>query len=176
MKIGLIGDIHGNQYAMDAVLGAAKNLGVEKLLITGDVVGYYFSPKRVLEQLSNWNYSMVRGNHEDMLKIARSSSQFLADVGRKYGPGLQMAIETLAEDQLDMLCNLPHPLEISVDARQILLCHGSPLSIDSYIYPDAEEELFKKNSVNSIDLGTSRPAIHFSFYKKDSETFGILID
>jgi len=37
-------------------------------------------------------------------------------------------------------------------------------------------KLFKKNSVNSVDLGTSRPAIHFSFYKKDSETFGNLID
>ena len=36
MKLGILGDIHGNRFALRAVLSAASRHGVERLLITGD--------------------------------------------------------------------------------------------------------------------------------------------
>ena len=67
MKLGLLGDIHSNNLALQAVLAAASSSGVEKLLITGDLVGYYYAPLEVLEMLQPWDRHIVRGNHEDML-------------------------------------------------------------------------------------------------------------
>ena len=67
MRIALLGDIHGNSFALAAVLEAARAAHVEKLLITGDFVGYYFWPREVLDMLDDWDVAAVRGNHEDML-------------------------------------------------------------------------------------------------------------
>lgn len=152
MKLALLGDIHGNHSALQSVLAAASASGVESLLLTGDLVGYYFKPLKVLELLQPWNRYVVRGNHEDMLIAARSDSAFLARVDARYGTGLRTAIEQLSEKQLDELCGLPHPLDLVIDGCRILLCHGSPWNNDQYIYPDAQPELLSRCAVQEFDL------------------------
>jgi putative phosphoesterase len=152
MKLGFLGDIHGNSAALRAVLFAARSRGVEKLLITGDLVGYYFQPKEVLDALSEWEVLVVRGNHEEMLTRARSDSGFLSDIGLKYGTGLRCAMEQLQESQLDELCRLPHPLDLTIDGCRILLCHGSPWDIDQYIYPNADTALMERCSEMKYDV------------------------
>jgi len=152
MKLGLLGDIHGNHLALQAVLAAASSTGVEKLLVTGDLVGYYDAPLQVVEQLQPWERHVVRGNHEDMLNVARSDPEFLTQVDARYGTGLRSAIEQLGEQQLDELCSLPHPLELLIDGRRILLCHGAPWDNDQYVYPDAQPELLERCAVQEFDL------------------------
>lgn len=152
MKIGLLGDIHGNATALQAVLGSATSLGVEKLLVTGDLVGYYFSPFEVVELLQPWDKFMVRGNHEVMLQMARRDGTFLAKVDARYGTGLRTAIEQFDEYQLDELCDLPHPLHLEVGGCKVLLCHGSPWDIDLYVYPDSEPELLEQCAMQDFDM------------------------
>ena len=152
MKLALLGDIHGNHLALQAVLDAASSSGVEKLLITGDLVGYYYAPLKVLELLQPWDKHMVRGNHEDMLSIARSDPAFLAQVDGRYGTGLRTAIEQLGAEQLVELCNLPHPLELVIDGFKILLCHGAPWDVDQYVYPDAVPETLEQCAIQDFDL------------------------
>ena len=64
MKVGIISDIHGNHYALEEVLKVAIREGVEKLLVLGDIVGYYYHPEIVLEMLYKWSYEIIKGNHE----------------------------------------------------------------------------------------------------------------
>ena len=152
MKLGLLGDVHGNNLALHAVLAAASAAGVETLLVTGDLVGYYHSPMQVLDLLRPWNRYMVRGNHEDMLVAARSDPAFLDQVDAQYGTGLRIAIEQIDTQQLDELCGLPHPLELVVDGCKILLCHGTPWDSDLYVYPDAKKELLERCAMQEFDL------------------------
>jgi len=152
MKLGLLGDIHGNYLALQAVLAAASSSDVEKLLITGDLIGYYYAPLQVLELLQTWDGYMVRGNHEEMLTLARSDPAFLALVDKRYGSGLRIAIEQLDTQQIDDLCNMPHPLELTIDGCKILLCHGAPWDINRYIYPDAQLALLHKCAKQEFDL------------------------
>jgi putative phosphoesterase len=152
VKLALLGDIHGNYRALTAVLVAAASSGVEKLLITGDLVGYYEEPLMVLNLLQAWDCHLVRGNHEDMLRIARTDANFLAKMDVRYGRGLRMAIQQLSKKQLDELCNLPHPLKLNVDDCEILLCHGSPWDNNQYVYPDAEPELLDRCALQEYDL------------------------
>lgn len=152
MKLGLLGDIHGNHRALTAVLDSAARHGVERLLVTGDLVGYYFWPKEVLDLLQGWTVNIVRGNHEVMLANALADGGCLALAEAKYGTGLRVAIEHLGAARLNELCRLPHPLELTIDGRRILLCHGSPWDIDCYVYPDASPELLEKCAVSGHDL------------------------
>jgi putative phosphoesterase len=143
MKLGILGDIHGNDGALSAVLKAASKAKVDRLLVTGDLVGYYFSPRQVLNLLDDWNCDIVSGNHELMLVRSRSNPDYLAEVSKRYGSGLRVAIEQLDAQQLDRLCSLPHPLELNIDGIRILLCHGSPWDVDHYVYPDSTEKAMK---------------------------------
>ena len=61
--IGLLADIHGNHRALAAVLKAASDSGVERLLIAGDLIGYYSAPLQVMEMLLPWPRHIARGNH-----------------------------------------------------------------------------------------------------------------
>ena len=152
MKVALLGDIHGNHYALKAVLDAARQQGAERLLLTGDIVGYYFWPKEVLELLAPWDSAMVCGNHETMLMEARRNSDFISKVDGTYGTGLRIAIEQLDSRQLDMLCGLPHPLNLAVENCTILLCHGSPWDIGQYVYSDSPPEMLNSCAAREFDL------------------------
>ncbi len=144
MKLALLGDIHGNHLALRAVLAAAKLEGVERLLITGDFIGYYFWPSQVLDMLSGWDLVAVRGNHEDMLIQAYRRPELLLDIEQRYGSGLSVALDSLSAAQLDWLMKLPHPQSIAIGDCKILLCHGAPWDVDQYIYPDSDSELFER--------------------------------
>jgi len=144
LKLALLGDVHGNADALSAVLTAAEEMGVEYLLVTGDLVGYYFSPVKVLELLEPWSRHVVRGNHEDMLAASRADRAMLELIKNRYGSGVQLALEQLSEGQLNELCSLPHPLQLDVDGCRILLCHGAPWDVDQYVYPDATPNLLQR--------------------------------
>ncbi|MDC0008723.1 YfcE family phosphodiesterase [Amylibacter sp.] len=136
MNIGILGDIHGNKDALNAVLNAAKACNVARLLITGDLVGYYPFAKEVLVLLAAWDVDIVRGNHEDMLQQSITDKTYLEKITAKYGTGLLSSINELSAQQIDYLINLPHPLLLNIENKDIMLSHGSPININDYFYPD----------------------------------------
>lgn len=169
MRLGILGDIHGNLPALKAVLHAARLNNVERLLINGDFVGYYFWPSQVLDELTEWKLSAVRGNHEDMLIQSQNNSDCLLRVNKKYGTGIQIALETLSSNQLDWLKNLPHQLNLTFDDHSLLLCHGSPWSVDEYVYPNSSDETFARCAEGAhtwVVMGHT----HYPFIRKTGNT------
>ncbi|QID16977.1 metallophosphoesterase [Nitrogeniibacter mangrovi] len=134
----MIGDVHSNALALNTVLNAAAQERVDALLITGDLVGYYFSARAVINLLAPWEKFVVRGNHEEMLARLRREPASGGEIRRRYGSGLDIVLAQLSEREVDQLCNLPHPLSLELDGRKILLCHGSPEDLDRYVYPDSD--------------------------------------
>lgn len=169
MIVGLLGDTHGNALALEAVLAAASKAAVEELVFTGDFVGYYFSPRRVLELLSDWKVHCVRGNHEDMLQEARINQAVLPGLEARYGSGLRIALEELDPAQLDWLINLPRVKEVVFDSCRILLCHGSPWDTDQYIYPDANADLLMRCALPEFDF-VIMGHTHYPMIKKVART------
>jgi len=151
MKVALLGDIHGNSDALNAVLVAAKKEGAVKTLITGDLVGYYPDAPKVLELLIDWDWTSVGGNHEGML------SDWCAGVNQndilfRYGSAIRSTFENLTSEQVDLLVNLPSSSSLNVLGKKVLLCHGSPWDRDVYIYPDASEGIRDRFSEGEFDL------------------------
>ena len=50
--LGVVTDIHGNPYALEAVLSHGAQRGVERWLVLGDVVAMGPEPGRVMDQLT----------------------------------------------------------------------------------------------------------------------------
>jgi putative phosphoesterase len=144
MRAALLADIHGNDLALGAVLAAVREAGIEMLLVCGDMVGYYFAPDRVMEMLRPWKKRMVRGNHEDMLALARRDPAALERIDRAYGTGHRLALERLSPADLDELTALPATASVDLDGYRVLLCHGAPWDTNQYVYPDAPGELLER--------------------------------
>ena len=69
MKIALIGDVHANLPALEAVLDHARKQGVEAIWNIGDWVGYNAFPNGVVELLRQEHALSIVGNYD--LKVLR---------------------------------------------------------------------------------------------------------
>ncbi len=151
MKIALLADIHANAHALRACLTAAAAAGVSRLLVAGDLVGYYYAPDEVLAELDRFDWAGVRGNHEDMLAAWRIGHG-QSEIRRRYGSGLAVAAAALPTDRLEMLAALPASRLIEIEGMCILLCHGTPESTECYVYPDAPDAAFDAFRVDGVAL------------------------
>jgi diadenosine tetraphosphatase ApaH/serine/threonine PP2A family protein phosphatase len=76
MKIAILGDIHSNIDALEAVLQDAQQQKVEKYCCVGDVVGYNACPRECLDRVRGLNAVIVRGNHDHYCSYNESLSDF----------------------------------------------------------------------------------------------------
>jgi len=169
MKVAVISDIHGNFDALVAVLEKAENENVTHLLILGDVVGYYYYPDKIMDILSQWNFDIIKGNHEKILEDLIADSSLSETIRLKYGSGHQEAINKLTQEQLRFLIDLPETKTVQFGQTSLLMCHGSPWSNDFYIYPDCEKEIINKCDIIGFDfilIGHS----HYSFAIRNGNT------
>lgn len=174
MKIAIISDIHGNHYALQKVLDFARKEKVEKLLVLGDVCGYYYHPEKVLSLIDEWDYKFIRGNHERLL-FQLVKGEIDGDYVRKrYGSGHRFALEKLSGEQIKKIVEAPDQLLVKFDNTSILMCHGSPLDKDQYLYPDTEIKVLEQCSNEDVDLILVGHSHHpFIFYGKLSTLINV---
>lgn len=172
MQVAILSDIHGNAFALGAVLSEVKSLGINTLVIAGDFVGYYYNPQTVLEMLKPFNVYACRGNHEDLLQNWCSGTYETRQLLKnKYGSGYKIADETLNIEQTNWLYSLPHPMNCAINAVNFCIAHGSPWDINVYIYENNIAKYiddFKKvtNNCDVIILGHS----HYQLVQKIDNT------
>ncbi|MFA5203757.1 MAG: metallophosphoesterase family protein [Lentisphaeria bacterium] len=104
MKYAILGDIHANIEALQAVLHKCRELGVDKYLCIGDLVGYNASPRECVELVRSMNMEVVlKGNHDEQATAGTRLAGF--------NPQAAMAIEwtrqQLTDDQCGWLSALP---------------------------------------------------------------------
>ena len=150
MNIALLSDIHSNIFALEAIYKDFENKDVEKILICGDIIGYYYWPKDVIKVLmSDKRISCISGNHEIMLKESIESKEKNIKYKKKYGSGYDFCINQLSDDELNWLLSLPKSLSLEINGISFSLAHGSLKSHTEYLYPDSKPELLNNNYSDS---------------------------
>ena len=64
MRIAILGDVHGNLEALSAVVGAARNDGVDEWVQVGDLVGYGPEPSECIDVVRDLGCVVCMGNHD----------------------------------------------------------------------------------------------------------------
>jgi diadenosine tetraphosphatase ApaH/serine/threonine PP2A family protein phosphatase len=64
MRYGILGDIHSNLSALNAVLARLAAAKVDLILSVGDVVGYGAAPRECIALLRHLGIRTVKGNHD----------------------------------------------------------------------------------------------------------------
>lgn len=104
MKIGVIGDIHANLEALEAVLKSAEEMGVTHYACIGDIVGYNANPHECLEIVRNLELiAVVGGNHDSYTSSARD----LASFNPQAAQAVEWTRQQLSEEELQWLGALP---------------------------------------------------------------------
>lgn len=132
VKIALIGDVHGNLPALEAVLQDARNRGAIAVLDAGDAVGYGPFPDETVLHLRRQRVLSVIGNYDRQALAARRSKKGLPKNPEKRF-AVRWAGRHLSKQARAYLASLPEHRRLALGDRRLLLCHGSPEVIDEYL-------------------------------------------
>ncbi|WP_317931174.1 metallophosphoesterase family protein [Halioxenophilus sp. WMMB6] len=127
--MAVLADVHANAPALEAVLAELDRLGVKKILLLGDVVGYGPHPNECIELIQARSCLTVQGNH-DYAAVS-------GDVHRGFSKMARWAIEwtqpRLSIESKQFLSSLPPQLRIG----SWLAVHGAPIDkhfFYAYVY------------------------------------------
>jgi len=118
MKIGILGDIHANIEALDAVLAFFVRESVERVVSVGDLVGYGADPSAVIARVRSVGAEIVLGNH-DAAAIGE-----LVDLAYFNAFARTAALWTrkvLSDEERGFLRSLP----LTIDRGTYTVVHGS---------------------------------------------------
>jgi putative phosphoesterase len=160
MKIALIGDVHANLHALEAVLLHASDHEVRAIWNTGDFVGYGAFPDETVNLLRLVRAVSIIGNYDEkMLKVRKKQAEWAAAKVPEKWLAFQWAYEHLSPISRKYLKKLPEQRRLTARGWRILLTHGSPDSPDEHLNPDTPEarlcELAKMANADLIICGHS---------------------
>lgn len=126
MRIAALADIHGNAWALDAVLRDLARRQVDHCVDLGDMLYGPLAPRRTAERLAALDLPTVRGNQDRLLldppSAVRESATF-RHVERALTPAVRLRLSSL-------------PRTRTIGA--LYLCHGTPAHDDEPLIENIE--------------------------------------
>ena len=145
MNVALLGDVHANLPALEAVLAHARDQGAEAIWNAGDFVGYGAFPDEVVQRLQQENALSILGNYDIKVlgfkqkkKKRRKRKQLERYLAFKW------ARENLSKKSRKYLRFLTREIRLKVKGQRILLTHGSPASNEEALTPGTPEKRLRE--------------------------------
>lgn len=127
MRVALISDLHGNEVALEAVLGDIERRGVDRIVCLGDTATLGPRPEAVLARLRQIGCSCILGNHDAFMLDAELIHSY-TEV-----PVIVDAVDwcraRLGAGDIEFLRGFLPTLEVPLDGgKSLFLFHGTPRS------------------------------------------------
>lgn len=147
MRYAVIGDVHGNLEALQAVLEDVDEQGVDEVLCVGDVVGYGADPEACLELITQRCTVVVSGNH-DFAASGQGSLEYFNPYARR---ALEWTAEQLSSQAQQYLSHLP----------LIARMNGFSLVHSSFFAPERFDYIFAPSQARVCFLKQTTPLAFF---------------
>lgn len=115
MKIAVISDIHGNVFALDAVLDHLSRRNVDRIVNLGDMFYGPIAPRATYELLLEYETLTIQGNQD------RQLYESIPD--ERANSTLAYVLDELQGTPLEWLQSLPGECYLN---DEVYLCHGGP--------------------------------------------------
>jgi predicted phosphodiesterase len=126
-RIAVIADVHGNTWALDAVLEDIDRKGIGAIVNLGDSVYGSLDPAGAAERLMRGGIVSISGNQDRIVFDPTDEIRRSADH--------QFVVGRMSQAQLSWLQNLP-PTYVDGD---LFFCHGTPRSDETYLLEHVNE-------------------------------------
>jgi diadenosine tetraphosphatase ApaH/serine/threonine PP2A family protein phosphatase len=120
MRIAVLGDIHANLEALEAVIADLGEVRPHMVYCTGDIVGYGANPSECLDRVRELGWPVVMGNWEQIVAGVGDTAEEMFNP--EAGMSLGWTTGALTLEQKDYLLKLPE----SIIEHGIQIVHGSP--------------------------------------------------
>jgi CHAD domain-containing protein/predicted phosphodiesterase len=133
VRVAIVGCIHANLPAFEAVLADATRAGASRVVCAGDIVGWGPQPRETLALLRSRGIPSIRG-HDDRrvvdlaLDLERGEKTAAATTAR-------WTLERLDAEDVRMLTTLPLSYGFAAVGRTIVVVHGTPRDEDEVLLP-----------------------------------------
>lgn len=147
MRIAVISDIHGNDYAFEKVEADINQRSVDQIICLGDAIQGGAQPASVVQRLRRLGCHVVMGNADAWLLsgLETGNENIPPERLKKMGDIRLWSLAQLAEDDREFISNFQATITIPLEQGLDLLCfHGSPDSFDDVILPEIPEDEFQK--------------------------------
>jgi putative phosphoesterase len=137
VRVALIGDVHANLPALEAVLAHADGEGVEAVWNVGDFVGYGAFPDEVVKQLRKRDdvVSIIGNYDRKVLKFKKKKKKWRKKKHPHKYLAFKWAYKQLSKKSRKYLRFLSREVRMKVRGKRILLTHGSPESDEEPLTP-----------------------------------------
>lgn len=171
MLLAALGDTHGNAVALDAVLSAVDEEGIQTIVHAGDTVAGCSGNALAVACLEGRDIPNVQGQMDkQVVRFLRKRDT----LERKSDPETFKALEEASGDcsstQLEYLRGLPRLWQTEIDGISIAVCSGSVTNPNDILRNDDEPSWFQRQReiipVQIIVLGGS----HEQFEKRVGDT------
>jgi predicted phosphodiesterase len=120
VRVAALYDVHGNLPALTAVLAEVDALGVDAIVVGGDVASGPM-PVETLDALRVRGARFVRGNADRVLDLRG------ADEGETWVRARRWVAARLGEERVTFLASLPLDLTLELAGLgAVRFCHGAP--------------------------------------------------
>ena len=144
MKVLLLGDVHANLPALEAVLAHAQRRKPEAVWNIGDFVGYGAFPDEVVSRLRDTGAVSIVGNYDLKVLEFRKREKKLRKKRTEKWLAFKWAYENLSKKSRKFLRSLPEKVRLEAEGRRILITHGSPASNEEHLWPAAPVERLRE--------------------------------
>lgn len=129
--IAIISDIHGNLWALEAVLRELDRLSPAQVVVAGDLAVGGPRPAECVELVRRRGYPAIRGNTDEWVTTAPA----------RITDGIGWTAVRLEEADRRFLSGLPFLWRQESAAGDLVVVHATPWSISDVVAPDAPETL-----------------------------------
>lgn len=149
MKTAIVSDIHGNLAALEAVLEDIDQIGVDRIVSLGDVIGYGPNPNECLDQVMGFEFSIL-GNHDSSALFDPEGFNVTAERAIFWTrEQLESATDghEAAHRRMEYLCKMPR----AVEEEGVVFVHGSPRGpTNEYVFPEDVQNPKKMDKLFSL--------------------------
>jgi len=147
MRYAIISDMHSDLEALTAFFEETAQLGIDKIICLGDIVGYNASPNECVDLIREKKVKCIMGNHD----MRASGAVGIGDMNLLASESMEWTKGVLTEENKKFLEKLP--LKVRVNNR-FLAVHGWIDDTDKYIFGagDALKNFKLLEAVRNINL------------------------
>jgi diadenosine tetraphosphatase ApaH/serine/threonine PP2A family protein phosphatase len=157
MRLGILGDVHGNLEALEATSSAMLEEGVDHILQVGDLVGYGAEPGECIDRIRDLGCTVCRGNHDDAVIGVMDPSYF----NHYARAAIEWTYDKISSDHIKYLNSLPYVIEHDLYS----LVHGTLFMPKQFGYIQSEVEARQCLSLQKTFMcfvgHSHKPSVHF---------------
>ena len=120
MRFAAIADVHGNHFALEAVVADIRTQGITDIVNLGDMASGALDARRAVDIMMGLNATNVRGNHDRYITDYKLDDMWPSD---------RLAHSQLEPEQMDWLRALPFS---TIYQGEVYLVHATPDDDNTY--------------------------------------------